>query len=216
MSRGIATPACTDPDAFCGTPADIGHWCVDFGVRCPEFTINPCVGDVPTPPPTPSPSPTPTSTPDTPTPTPEPTCNPATKPNNSNCHCNTALAVANLGPAFWDCGQGCSGAIGADYTKPEYSSNRGCPPNKYNDRDCCRCIVSTCDGQPVDPSTCECPSPSPTPAAGGGGPGDPSPYPPMYHRDCVDYYWVHFLSYDGGQTWQYADNEEYAGCFYVY
>jgi hypothetical protein len=54
----------------------------------------------------------------------------------------------------------------------------------------------------------------PQPDPGGGGPGDPSPQP-IEMRQCVDYYWVHFTSYDGGQTWYYADNEEYAGCFYI-
>jgi hypothetical protein len=119
-SRGNSYVACTDPEGVCGTPHQGGHLCRDFDVDCPEFTINVCVEGAPTPPPAPSPSPTPESPTPTPTPTPEPTCNPATKPNNTNCVCNTVLATAGLGDPFWDCGIGCSGATGADY--PRYGA----------------------------------------------------------------------------------------------
>jgi hypothetical protein len=199
----------------CGTPHQGGHLCRDFDVDCPEFTINVCVEGAPTPPPAPSPSPTPESPTPTPTPTPEPTCNPATKPNNSNCVCNTVLATAGLGEPFWDCGIGCSGATGADYPRyggaPGYG---GCPSNKYNDgRDCCRCIEITCpNGQPVDALTCQCPSPSPTPTqspviSGGGGGYEGDGFP------CTDYYWVYYVSYDGRQTWVPTGEYEYAGCW---
>lgn len=43
---------------------------------------------------------------------------------------------------------------------------------------------------------------------GGGGDG-------LLKLECIDYYWVHFMSYDGGNTWSYADNEEYAGCLFL-
>ena len=208
VTRAVGVSCIYEEDGICATVKGNSQLCTD-GVYCPFDDIYTC-GFVP-------PSPTPTPTPDfsTPTPTPEPTCDPATKPNNTNCICTQSPVIG--GQPFWYCGIGCNGATGADYTKPEYSSNRGCPSNKYNDGDCCRCLVSTCgDGQPVDPSNCECPSPSPTPTNGGGGPGDPSPYAPMDHVDCVDYYWVHFVSYDGGQTWNYDDRESYAGCFYEY
>ncbi|HSP62757.1 MAG TPA: hypothetical protein VLQ90_07240 [Pyrinomonadaceae bacterium] len=48
----------------------------------------------------------------------------------------------------------------------------------------------------------------PQPDDGGGG-------APIEYTQCIDYYWVHYVSYDGGNTWYYADNEEYAGCFYM-
>jgi len=38
----------------------------------------------------------------------------------------------------------------------------------------------------------------------------------MLEKDtCVDFYFVHFVSYDGGNTWNYADDEVYAGCYYI-
>ena len=40
-------------------------------------------------------------------------------------------------------------------------------------------------------------------------------YPILEKDDCVDYYYVHFVSYDGGQTWHYDDRETYAGCYYI-
>ncbi|HMJ25153.1 MAG TPA: hypothetical protein VK475_04970, partial [Pyrinomonadaceae bacterium] len=62
--------------------------------------------------------------------------------------------------------------------------------------------------------TCSLSDP-PDGGGGGGGGADPNPNPVMTRRECVNYYWVHFTSYDGGQTWNYADNETYAGCFYM-
>lgn len=50
-----------------------------------------------------------------------------------------------------------------------------------------------------------------------GDPGTtPTPTPEEYTRECVDYYWVWFVSYDGGRTWRPTGRVEYAGCFYVY
>jgi hypothetical protein len=212
-SQGNSYPACTDPEGICGTPRLGGRFCEQFGVACPEFFINVCVEGAPTPPPTPSPSPTP---PTSPSPTPEPTCDPTTKPNNSNCYCNTILASAGLGPPFWDCGVGCTGATGADYIQyPGTPGYGGCPPNKYNDgRDCCRCITATCpNGQTANVNTCQCPSPTPTPTqtpvtGGGGGYEGGGGYP-----YCTDYFWYWFISYDGGETWEPTGQVDYAGCW---
>jgi len=44
----------------------------------------------------------------------------------------------------------------------------------------------------------------------------PTPTPAEYTRECVDYYWVWFVSYDGGKTWQPTGQVEYAGCLFVY
>ena len=162
-------------------------------------------------------SPTPTPTP-TPSPSPSPTCDPNTRPNNTNCQCTRDI---NGDPA-WACG--CAdGSEFADYVR--YTQNYGCPPNKYNDGECCQCLeVVTCDsGCSWDPYFCRCvdsvgtPCGSPTPGGGGdpGGGSDPNAYSTTYERDCVDYYWVWFVSYDGGHTWYATGQTEYAGCFYM-
>jgi hypothetical protein len=209
-SPGTSSVACTNSLGTCGVEEDISRWCDEFGVDCPSSRVGVCA------PPPPSPSPTAPSSPTPPpTPTPEPTCDPATRPNNSNCDCYHG---PNGGQPFWSCGTGCSSLTGANYRNPDYQNNQGCPPDMYNSgNDCCSCIVTTClDGQSANPFTCKCPSPSPTPTSAGGG-VEPSPSPAeIYQRECIDYYWVHFVSYDGGQTWHYADNESYAGCFYEY
>jgi len=53
------------------------------------------------------------------------------------------------------------------------------------------------------------PTPTPTATQSGGDGGT------AYYRGCVDYYWVWFVSYDGGVTWEATGEWEYAGCFYV-
>lgn len=54
--------------------------------------------------------------------------------------------------------------------------------------------------------TCFPPLPEPGPI--------PTPTPEEFTRECIDYYWVWFVSYDGGQTWQPTGQVEYAGCYY--
>jgi hypothetical protein len=115
----------------------------------------------------------------------------------------------------------CLEGVATNYFLYPGSVGSGCDQSKThnNGSDCCVCNVQTCpDGSAPDKYTCECPTPTPDGGGGGGGapPPDPSPEPVLDHRECVDYYWVHFVSYDGGQTWSYADNETYAGCFYEY
>ena len=218
----VEFPACTDSTGACSTINSLTRWCEypntdgsTFTQGCPFSVVYPCFESAPTPPAFPSPtvSPTPSSPTPTPTPTPEPTCNPATKPNDLNCYCNTTVVGAD---PFWDCGYSCNGATGADYTRyqsggPRGSGAGGCPPNKYNDgRDCCRCVVTTClDGQSANVATCECPSPTPTPippSTGGGGDA-------IYTYHCTPYFWVWYVSFDGGQTWHETGQVEYAGCW---
>ncbi|HJQ33284.1 MAG TPA: hypothetical protein VJ866_13940 [Pyrinomonadaceae bacterium] len=43
---------------------------------------------------------------------------------------------------------------------------------------------------------------------GGGGGGDPG----YYDSYCTPYYWVYYVSWDGGKTWDIV-NVEYAGCW---
>ena len=171
-----------------------------------------CLDNAPSPPPAPSPTASPSPPSETPSPSPEPTCDPATKPNNTNCICDTTPHTVAGAPPRWQCGIGCNGATGADYRQaPGTQGYAGCPPNKYNDgSDCCRCIVTTClDGQAANVTTCECPSPTPTPLpppTGGGG-------EPIYYYYCTNYYWVWYISFDGGETWWPTGAVEYAGCW---
>ena len=124
----------------------------------------------------------------------------------------------------WACG--CEdGSEGANYQNPNLAGNYGCPPNKYNPgdgSDCCVCVAqpNCSENCTWDPFYCRCIDLVGNECGSGsgsdGGGGDPNSDPATYKWDCVDYYWVHFKSYDGGQSWQYADDEQYAGCFYVY
>jgi hypothetical protein len=109
------------------------------GTYCEEDSLVPlCSTSTPTPTPTPTVTPTPSSTP-----TPE--CDPATHPNDTNCHCET-----NFPPSpFWDCF--CLGdSEAANYKIPGYMN--GCPSGTYNNgQGCCFPIA-----------------PTPTPTSGGG------------------------------------------------
>jgi hypothetical protein len=183
--------------------------------ECPEDVIydsEACPGYSPTP----SPSPSPTPNPDV-----SPVCNPATKPNNDNCNCVPPIVPG--GEPFWYCF--CSGGVPADYIRfPGTIGWAGCDPNKSanNHTGCCICNQQQCPDGSTATWNCECPTPTPTPdgggggGEGGGGGGDPNSPPAAYTRECIDYVWVHFVSYDGGQTWHYDDRESYAGCYYIY
>lgn len=86
-----------------------------------------------------------------------------------------------------------------------------------NGGDCCVCAITTCpEGTSLNWGTCECRADGGGDTGGSSGGNDPNPPPIAYKQECVDYYWVHFVSYDGGQTWQYDDRETYAGCYYLY
>ena len=181
----------SDPNGRCSRAEFIDTWCDDLEIGCPEYALGACASSSPTP---------------TPTPSPEPICDPATKPNPS-CHCESYGGTVT---PHWLCL--CLDGVAANYL----SYSGGCDQSKThnNGSDCCVCNVQTCpDGSAPDKYTCECPTPTPD-GGSGGAPPDPNPQPLLDHRECVDYYWVHFTSYDGGQTWSYADNETYAGCFY--
>ena len=220
IQSGNSYPACTDPDGTCGTPHSFGHWCEGLGVYCPGFRIDVCISDVPTPPPTPVPSPTlppsPTPTP-TETPTPEPVCDPATKPNNSNCSCVAPLIPGQS--AQWSCfcwvtGQSGFPVAGVPANYPLHGQTQGgCPINMVNNgSNCCVCIVNTCpNGSRPNSQTCECPSPTPTPLYRGEYNYHAFNY--GYDGYCTPYFWVWYVSYDGGATWQETGESEYAGCW---
>ncbi|HKP39273.1 MAG TPA: hypothetical protein VJT71_20615 [Pyrinomonadaceae bacterium] len=196
-SRGNSYPGCSDPEAACGIPLQVGHWCGDNGVYCPEYARGVCVTDAPSPP-SPSPTPTPTA----------PPCDPATRPNNTNCFCDTMPYLIGGYDPQWHCGLFCSSGVGADYVQyPGAVGYAGCPPDRHNNQnDCCVCIFQACPGgSSVNQMTCECPSPTPTPDGNGGDGGQP-PEP------CTIYWWVLWESTDGGQSWHEIDRW-YAGCW---
>jgi hypothetical protein len=163
-----------------------------------------CPGPIPTPSPSPSPSPSPA-----------PTCDPSTKPNSSNCTC--VPAIPPFSDAYWDCR--CSAGEAANYTKfPGSPGWGGCDPNKsYNNGgDCCVCYQQTCpDGSTPNKYSCACPTPIALltvgggdniyPQTGGGGNGS--------EPQCTNYYWVWYISYDGGATWEPTGEVEDAGCW---
>jgi hypothetical protein len=190
VARDTRSTSCSDPEGACSIDEFIDTWCTDLGVACPEWTVGPCETLAPTPTPSPSPSPSPSPTP-SPTPTPCPAGSFDPDPNG-NC------------PYYSDKINGC---CVCQQRNPECS---GYAPD-------CIWVEHLCDCYNMY-GRCGDPTPTPTPGGGGdpGGGTDPNTNPAIYKRECVDYYWVHFVSYDGGQTWYYNDNETYAGCFYEY
>lgn len=78
---------------------------------------------------------------------------------------------------------------------------------------CQYAVVSQCSSSPTPGPTPEAtPTASPTPLVilspgPTGGTGDET-----YYWYCTEYYWLYYVSFDGGKTWHY-DHMEYAGCF---
>lgn len=83
------------------------------------------------------------------------------------------------------------------------------------------CPNDVCGNEPVDITNCDnsvvqtVPNyAAPAPTGGGGDPTYDSYY---YGGDgwggCTDYYWVYYVSYDGGQTWYETGEVDYAGCW---
>ena len=205
----VGLAICSNPDASCLEVTFGSFECLSpkFDVEpfeCQTVAINPCGTATPSPSPTPTPSPSPT-----PTPTP----------------CPYALPSQ------------CPGGIPRDpCTNPDPPPAPGATPNPnpdgcpfgYQVSNGACCVPIACPQPTPTPPSCgeneasifsappicawsECftllPNPSPTPT--------PSSGTVEYKRDCVDYYWVEYVSYDGGKTWQPTGQVEYAGCFYV-
>lgn len=170
---------------------------------CQVIEITACGTPAPTPSPTPTPSPSPT-----PTPTP----------------CPYALPSQ------------CPGGVPRDpCTNPDPPPAPGATPNSNPDG--CPFGYEVSNGACCVPTAC--PQPTPTPPSCPGneisfftGPPvcqwsdcfellpNPSPSPPSsiwpeYSKQCVEYYWVWYVSYDGGKTWEPTGQVEYAGCYYV-
>jgi len=73
----------------------------------------------------------------------------------------------------------------------------------------CNPPVNTYNCQIWDPNTCTC-----SQYVGGGGGGGGYEGDNTYDAGCTNYYWVWFVSYDGGKTWEATGEVDYAGCFY--
>ena len=160
------------------------HW-------CPYAFTEACTSSGP---PTPTPTPTPTPKP-SPTPRPSPTPTPCPggyfdPDQNGDCPYNANKV---------------NGCCLCKQRKTDCSSfGQGKWPNGG---DYCVWVESLCDCYNIDGLCADNPRPTPTPDGAGGAEN------PQYRWDCVDYWWVNFVSYDGGQTWYYADNETYAGTY---
>lgn len=107
LSRANNVACFYENDGICASVYPDQQLCTD-GVYCPYDKTYPCGYIPPGPTPTPSPSPTPTA----------PPCNPAEKPNNTNCLCDTLPYIIAGAPPQWSCN--CISGTGADYNQPRY------------------------------------------------------------------------------------------------
>jgi len=206
----VGTAICSNPDASCQIAIFDYFECVS-----PKFDVEPftcqtielvACGTSPSPSPSSSPSPSPS-----PSPTPIP--------------CPFALPSE------------CPGGIPRDpCTNPEPPPAPGATPNPNPDG--CPFGYQVSNGACCVPIAC--PQPTPTPPSCPEGetslfdgppicawsdcfvllPGPtPTPTPTSetveFKRDCVEYYWVWYVSYDGGKTWQPTGQVDYAGCLYA-
>lgn len=151
-----------------------------------------CPGYSPTPPPSPTPTPTPT---------------PISTPTPESC----PSACSDPSAAF----------PADECANPEIFgvTDNGCPLG-YHRSGCC--IVNTCPEPTPTPPICNgtlfwFPAPScswlcVSQVPSGGGGGDPIYPENPGGSNCTPYFWVWYISYDNGETWQIADIS-YAGCW---
>lgn len=185
---------CSDSRGSCNTVRIFYQPCHveegDYWHNCPWSQLTSCGGPTPTPNPSPTPTPEPSPTP-TPTPTP---CPEGSFDPDQNGDCPTYASKINgccvCQERNTDCARFGQGFLG------------GSP---Y-----CIWVEQLCDCYNVDGKCSENPrpSPTPTPTPGGGGGGYP-----IYYYNCTQYYWVWYVSYDGGETWQETGQVDYAGCW---
>jgi hypothetical protein len=203
----VGLAICSNPDAAC-LEATFGTFeCIPpkselEPFECQTVDLNPCGSPTPSPTPTPSPSPTPTPTPcpyalpsecpggvpRDPCTNPDPPPAPGATPNPNPDGCPFGYEVIN-------------GACCVPTACPQpTSAPPSCPENE----------ISFFTGPPICQWS-DCfellPNPSPTPT--------PASATVEYQRNCVEYYWVWYVSYDGGKTWEPTGQVEYAGCYYV-
>ena len=197
----VGVAICSDPNRICGTAVSDYIECfipkTNDSYFCQTIDVFGC-GVTPTPSSSPSPSPSPSPTP---------------------IPCPLTLASE------------CPGGLPRDpCTYPDPPPRPGDAPNPNPDGCPFGYQVS---GLCCVPIACPSPTPTPPPCPEGqtslfSGPPlcqwsdcftplpDPTPTPtPEYKQDCIDYYYVWFVSYDGGKTWYPTGLVEYAGCFYA-
>ena len=198
---GLTT--CGDPAGACRTTVSDYIECFTSKAgsepyACQTITVLPCDATPPPPPsPTPSPSPSPS-----PAPTPCPMALPSECPSGvPRDPCMNPDPPPPVG--------------GTPNSNPD-----GCPFGYQVSGACC--IPIPCPQPTPTPPICESGnlvfSPFPTcnwtcyPPLPDPGP-IPTPTPEEYTQECIDFYWVWFVSYDGGRTWQPTGRVEYAGCY---
>lgn len=172
---------------------------------CQTVDLNPCGSPAPSPSPTPSPSPSPSPSP---TPTPCPFALPSECPGGvPRDPCTNPDPPPPPGGTPNPNPDGCP--FGYQVSSGACCVLIACPQPTPNPPSCLPGETSTFFGPP----TCawsDCFTLLPDPGA------TPTPTPAEYTRECVDYYWVWFVSYDGGRTWNPTGQVEYAGCYYAY
>jgi len=203
----VGLAICSNPDAACLVPTFSYFECFSskFDVEpfeCQKVDLESCATPSPSPTPTPSPSPTPT-------PTPCPYALPSECPGGV-----PRDPCTNPDPPPLDGGTPSSNPEGCPFG---YQLINGaccvpiaCPQPTPTPPSCRESETSFFTGSPIC-AWSDCftllPNPTPTPT--------PTSETVEYRRDCVDYYWVWYVSYDGGKTWEATGQTEYAGCFYA-
>ena len=206
LQNRVGTAICSNPDATCLTTVFDYIECfipkTGESYACQTIDLYSC-GASPTPPPAPSPSPSPS-----PTPTPCPMTlasecpggvprDPCTNPDPPPA----PGATPNPNPEGCPFGYQMSGVCCVPIACPQPTPTPpSCPENE----------TSLFYGPPVCQWS-DCFTPLPEPGA------TPTPTPAEYtKRECIDYWWVWFVSYDGGKTWRPTGQVDYAGCYYMY
>lgn len=170
---------------------------------CQTVDLSPC-GSTSTPSPSPSPTPSPTPSP-SPTPTPCPIALPSQCPGGvPRDPCTNPDPPPLPGEAPPSNPEGCPFGFEASGV---CCVPIACPQPTPTPPSCPEGEASTFTGPPICQWS-DCFTPFPLPGA--------SPTPAEYIQECIDYYWVWFVSYDGGRTWQPTGHVEYAGCFFMH
>jgi hypothetical protein len=201
----VGLALCNNPDAACREVTFHSFECFPpkFDLEpfeCQTADVFPCGTPTPSPSPTPTPSPSPT-----PTPTPCPYALPSQCPGGvPRDPCTNPDPPGSTNPNPDGCPFGYQVSNGACCVPIACPQPTPIPPSCPDDE------TALFNGPPICAwSDCftlfPIPTPTPTPIASNV----------EFKRDCVDYYWVWYVSYDGGRTWQPTGESAYAGCFYA-
>lgn len=204
----VGPALCNTPGASC-LETDFG----DFLCFMPPYDVEPFSCQVieitacgTSPSPSPSPTPTPSPSP-TPTPTPCPFALPSECPGGvPRDPCTNPDPPPAPGATPNPNPDGCP--FGYQVSNGACCTPIACPQPTPTPPSCPEGETSLFDGPPICAwSDCFTLLPDPTPT--------PTPETVEFKRDCVEYYWVWYVSYDGGKTWQPTGQVDYAGCFYA-